>query len=107
MSIDTSVPVAVEIPPEVVELAAEERVEEYLPKVIEMTRRLFPSASRFEVLLDEDPEIADDRHILMSVGIHGSMSDAVNGRWQWCDGLGACCPAPLTCVFRIRLRLIQ
>ena len=46
MSIDTSAELEVELPPEVVELAAEEGVEEYLPKVMDMTRRVFPSSRR-------------------------------------------------------------
>ena len=80
MSIDTSAELAVEVPSEVVALAAEEGVEEYLPKVIEMTQRVFPSASRLDVLTDEDPEIPDDRHIVMSVVITAT-----------CGG-SCCCP---------------
>lgn len=106
MSIDTSVPIAVEIPAEVIQLAIEEGVEEYLPAVLEMTRRLFPSASPFEVLLDEDPEIADDRHILISVRIPGTASEAAAARSLWCGEISNCCPAPSVCVFRIRLRLV-
>ncbi len=106
MSIDTSAELGVELPPEVVELAAEEGVEEYLPKVIDMTRRVFPTA-RLEVLMDEDPEIADDRHIVMKVVAPLSVPDAVAADEEWSHQLFQCCPAPLVCVFRIRLRLAK
>ena len=105
MSIDTSAELGIQVPPEVAELAAREGVEEYLPKVIDMTRRVFPPDSQLDGLMDEDPEIADDRHIVMKVAARLSVAEAVAADREWSHQLFECCPAPLVCVFRIRLRL--
>jgi len=85
--------------------AAEQGVASILPCVLEMTRRVFPIAT-LRVVLDEDPEIADDRHIVIAVkDKDASVSEGLEARYRWHRELFACCPAPLVCVFRLGLEL--
>ena len=106
MSIATQSPQLV-VPPEVLALAAEQAVTPYLPAVLEMTRRIFPNAS-LGVLVDDDPEIAKDRRIVVRVQVDDmDVSQALEARYQWHRELFACCPAPLVCVFRIGLELTE
>ncbi len=91
------------IPPEVSTFAAEQGVRAVLPAVLEMTRRLFPHAE-MSVVVEDDPEIANDRHIVLVVKAKGMpVPEALEKDWQWHGGLFACCPAPLVCVFRLGL----
>jgi hypothetical protein len=59
------------VPPDVQTFASEQGVALYLSAVLEMTRRRFPDARRFAVLVEEDPEIADDRHIGIEIDLVG------------------------------------
>ena len=89
----------------VLPLATEQGVAPYLDAVLEMTQRAFPSA-RVSVRVDEDPEIADDRHIVVSVAARNmGVSEALENRYRWHRELFACCPAPLVSVFRLDLEL--
>ncbi|HMC66189.1 MAG TPA: hypothetical protein VKI65_14730 [Gemmataceae bacterium] len=99
-----TVPLAV--PPEVLILAEEQGVAEYLPTMLETTQRLFPKARRVAVRVDEDPEIADDRHIVFEVDVPLGVPEALAAQRRWNDALFACCPAPLVCVFRLSMNLI-
>ena len=57
-----------------------------------MTRRVFPPDSQLEVLMDEDPEIADDRHIVMKVATSLSVAEAVAADREWSYQIFECCP---------------
>ena len=46
-------------------------VAECLPKLLEATRQIFPTAERIQVYLEDDPEIADDWHIMIDVTVRG------------------------------------
>lgn len=96
---------SITIPPDVSAFAAEQGVSAELPAVLEMTRRLFPEAT-LGVVVEDDPEIADDRHIVLEVKAKGMpIPEALEKRWQWHGCLFACCPAPLVCVFRLGLEI--
>src|SRR5262245_13533620 len=70
------------IPPEVAAFAAEAGVTAYLPGMLEMTRRIFPS-SPMKVLVEDDPEIANDRHIVLEVEVGGvGVQDMVDAQWR-------------------------
>ena len=91
------------VPPEVTAFAAEAGVTAYLPAVLAMTRRLFPAAP-LTVQLDIDPEIPDDRHIIVLVDVSGMSVDQMSHLQQeWIRQIFDICPAPHVCVFRIGL----
>ena len=93
------------VPREVLDFAAEQGVAEYLPAVLEMTARIFPGGLK-DVIVEDDPEIANDRHIL--IGVHAKNLDVPHGleaSGQWHGGLFECCPAPRVCAFRLDLSI--
>ena len=64
------------VPPAVLAFAAEQGVTAYLPAMVEMTRRLFPTAA-LAVLVEDDPEIANDRHIVLEVDTNGMTTEEI------------------------------
>lgn len=91
----------------VLRFAKEQHVEEYVPKVLEMTRRIFPAARRLAVLVDDDPEIPNDRHIVFEVEVSGlNVEQAVEAEWRWSGDIFDVCPSTHVCVFRLSLRLV-
>ncbi len=88
------------IPPEVVAFAREQCVEKYLPEVVELARQVYPSATRFDIFTEDDPEIADDRHIIFELDVPLTVEQEGEADRRWGEGLFRICPAPLVCVFR-------
>ncbi len=88
------------VPPEVLAFAREQGVEQYLPELIELARQVYPSATRFEVFTEDDPEIANDRHIVFELDVPLNAEQAVKADRSWGEGLFRIVPAPLVCVFR-------
>ena len=88
------------VPPEVVAFAREQGVEKYLPDLIELARQVYPSATRFDVFVEDDPEIANDRHIVFELDVPLTVEQALEADRRWRDGLFRICPAPFVCVFR-------
>src|SRR5712692_7928280 len=89
------------LPPEVLAFAAEQGVTAYLLPVLEMTQRIFPNTPP-TVVVEDDPEIANDRHIVLLVRDESlDVPQALEARYQWHRELFAMCPAPLVCVFRL------
>jgi hypothetical protein len=71
------------VPPEVAAFAAEKGITDYLPALLAMTRRLFPTVP-VRVLLEEDPEIPNFTAIVFEV--HGDtldVDDLYTRREQW------------------------
>src|SRR5438445_1077566 len=96
------------VPADVHTFAAERGVGPYLPAVLEMTVRRFPDARRLAVLVEEDPEIANDRHIVIEIDLTDITPEQyVERDWQWGHELFQICPAPLICVFRLSLSIIE
>lgn len=89
------------IPPEVVAFAREQSVEEYLPELIELARQVYPSATRFDVFTEDDPEIANDRHIVFELDVPLTVEEALEADRRWHRGVFQIVPAPLVCVFRL------
>jgi hypothetical protein len=87
------------VPPEVVTFAREQGVEQYLAPLIELTRQVYPTATRFEVFAEDDPEIANDRHIVFELDVELDVEQALEADQHWRDGLFRIVPAPLVCVF--------
>lgn len=104
MSQTTQAP-CVAIPPDVLAFAARQAVSPFLPAVLELTNRVFPTAEP-TVRLDDDPELPGDRHILFEVEVPLDVSQAIAAQRDWNDGLFRCCPAPQVCVFRLSMELV-
>jgi hypothetical protein len=89
------------VAPEVSAFAEQEGVTAYLPAVIEMTRRIFPAAP-LRVFVEDDPEIANDRHIVLEVDLTGmSVPEMVAADWQWVTEIFRHCPSTHAWVFRL------
>jgi hypothetical protein len=86
---------------EVQEFAEEQGVSAYLPAVVEMTRRIFPMAP-MQVIVEGDPEIANDYHIVLEVAVPDWEADALyDAHREWVRTLIQICPSTHTCVFRL------
>ena len=94
------------LPAEVSAFADEQGVAAYLPAVLERTRRVFPAARRLAVLVADDPEIPDDRHIVFEVDVPLTVPEALAAERRWSEELFQICPAPLVCVFRLSTDLV-
>jgi hypothetical protein len=91
------------VPKEVSAFAAEAGVSPYLTPVLEMTRRLFPTAP-LTVLIEEDPEIPNDRHIVLEVDVSRVDEDKLFDLDQrWFKEVFDHCPSTHVCVFRLGL----
>jgi hypothetical protein len=89
------------VSPEVQAFAEQEGVTAYLPALMEMTRRIFPGAP-LTVLVDEDPEIANDRHIVLEVELGGwGVPEMVAANERWVNELFQHCPSTHAPVFRL------
>ena len=87
--------------PEVASAAEQLGVTLELPQVIAMTQAVFPGDA-VRVVIDDDPEIADDRHLAIVVRASTeSVDQLVATQWKWHEQLFRCCPAPLTSIFRL------
>jgi hypothetical protein len=85
---------------EVRAFARQQGVERYLPELIDLARQTYPSATRFEIFTEDDPEIANDRHIVFELDVPLKVEQAAEADRHWRDGLFRIVPAPLVCVFR-------
>jgi hypothetical protein len=94
-------------PADVLAFAAEQGVADYLDPLLQVLRRLFPTAQRFRVLVEDDPEIRDDRHIVFDVHVpQEDVPDFLATTRRWHEEKFRICPAPLVCVFRLGLALV-
>jgi hypothetical protein len=95
-------------PADVLAFATENNVADYLDPLLEATRGLFPTATSLRVLLECDPELRDDWHIVFDV--HVPIKDVphfVKAVHFWTDELYRVCPAPLVCTFRLGLHRVN
>ena len=91
----------VELSDDVNQLAGKLGVAAYLPKVLGMTRLVFPDA-RLDVATEEDPEIAGE--VCLAIIVRNSLEDAhelfqVSSGWH--RRLYDCCPPHLASAFRL------
>jgi hypothetical protein len=92
-----------ELSPDVVTFAAEQGVTAYLYPVLEMTGQIFQNCP-MTVTVDEDPEIANDRHIVVDVGVYGWDAERMfEGQQRWISEIFQHCPSTLICVFRLAM----
>lgn len=100
----TSPPVPA-IPADVSEFAREQGIERHLPWLVELSHRVFPTAGRFQILLEADPDIADDRHIVFVLAALLDVEESLTADRLWIEGLHCLCPKEKVCVFRLSLDL--
>jgi hypothetical protein len=102
MAAPTTAPLPV-VPPEVQAFVEEAGVAPYLPAVLELLPRTFPTARRFVALVEDDPEIANDRHIVFEVYVPQINEETRAARRRFNDGVRSVCPNPLIHVFRLSI----
>jgi len=92
------------IPPEVVAFAREQGVEKILTELVEWTRQVYPSATRFDVFAENDPEIPD-RYIVFELEAPLTVEQWLEADGRWHEGWMRIYPYPRTCIFRPSVRL--
>lgn len=102
MSAPTTILPLPDVSPDVLAFAQEQGAATYLPGVLAMTRRIFPT-SPMRVFLEDDPEIADDWHIVLGVQVpaESGVDELVATHQQWSRDIFEHCPAKYVCVFRL------
>jgi hypothetical protein len=93
------------VPDDVWRFAMKWRVVKPLLAVLEMTRTIFPGCEP-GWKLENDPELAGDRYIVVHVLGKGlDVSQGLSARRAWSEGLVSVCPDPARYVFHLRLEL--
>jgi hypothetical protein len=93
-------------PADVTAFAAETGVTDYLLPVREMTQRVFPAALSIAPVLEYDPEIERDRHIVFKVEVEGlDVEQLAEIHWEWDRELFKVCPATNVCDFGLHVDL--
>ena len=88
-------------PPDVLAFAAAQGVSAYLNPLLDATRRVFPGTS-LETVVEDDPEVADDRRIVFRVDVTGWLADEIfKAENLWTEELFRCCPATHVWVFHL------
>jgi hypothetical protein len=91
-------------PPNVLKLAEEKGVAEYLEPLLKMTKEQFPNASRIGVSIDEDWEIENLRTIQFEVEVLGlSPDEYVKACHEHTRKSFEICPSTLICNFGLWL----
>lgn len=99
----TQTPSLIALPPAVFAVAAEQGATAYLRPVLDLTHSVFPDRP-VAVFVDEDPEIANDRHIILNVDVTGLDAEQMFACQQrWLRELFDHCPATHVCVFRLAM----
>ncbi len=89
-------------PPEVLELADQKKLRDYLDPLMEATRRIFPAARWIKVRLDQDPEMPDWQTIVFAVGVNGMPAqESFARRSLWIKECINICPYPRDPIFAL------
>jgi hypothetical protein len=92
------------IPPEVVTFAREQGVEKIMSELVEWTRQVYPSATRFDVFIEDDPEFPD-QYIVFELDAPLTVEQSLEADDRWGDGWLRIYPYPRTCIFRLCVNL--
>jgi hypothetical protein len=96
-----SAPHGVAVSPEVAQFAVKHGLAQYLPRVTDLTRRIYPGRE-ITIHLEADAEIPDDWCIMLDVDVTdldaGHIADT---QWQWCSDVFNHCPATHVHYFRL------
>lgn len=103
MPVTTSLPLPT-ISPEVRAFAIEKGVDAYLPKIVALVRRIFPRAAA-QIHVEDDPELADNREIVIEVSADGmEEKEQISLQQEWTRELFQQCPAAYVHFFCLSLR---
>ncbi len=94
------------VPEDVAAFAKAQGVAGYLPALLEHTQQMFPSARRYAIVLESDPEIANDPHIVIELDVALTPEEALQARRRWNGAALQVCPTTHICVFRLSLALV-
>lgn len=95
------------VPADVQAFAEEQGVAPYLPAVLEATQRVFPTARKRDVHVMEDPEIADERHIVIELDVPMSVEESLLAQRRWNEVTLQYCPTALICTFCLSIELVD
>ena len=90
--------------PEVLTFAEEQGVSKILPELIDWARQVYPTATRFDVFVEDDPEFPD-RYIVLRLRVRLTLQESRAARDKWDEGVTRIYAYPRTCVFRLSLDL--
>jgi hypothetical protein len=107
MATDQSMVVQPRVSNKVAPFAAEHGVDQYLPDVLEMTRRVFPCTRRIDVFVEEDAEVPEDRRIIVEVEVQLPPSEAVAAQHRWNREISQCCPSTNSWVFVLGMWVVE
>jgi hypothetical protein len=92
------------IPPEVVAFAREQGVEKILTELVECTRQVYPSATRFDVFTEDDPDFPD-RYIVFELDAPLTVEQSLEADRRWGERWLQLYPHPRTLIFRKSVNL--
>lgn len=92
------------IPPEVVAFAREQGVEKIMLELVEWTRQVYSTATRFDVFVEDDPEFPD-RYIVFELDAPLTVDQSREADDRWGDGWIRIYPYPRTLIFRKSVNL--
>jgi hypothetical protein len=92
------------VPAEALIFAREHGVEQYLQGLIELARQVYPGATRFEVFVEDDPDVVD-RYLVFELDAPLSVEEALEADRRWQEGWLRIYPYPRTCLFRKSVNL--
>lgn len=91
--------------PEVKAFAKERGLTAYLPKIMDLLHELFSDATKLNVAVHHDPEIADLSWLLFEVEVPWKTTEQIlQGERDWNRATAAVCPKPLLMEFVLLLR---
>ncbi len=104
MSAVPAAPLSYPWPADLLAFATRNKVDAYLDPLLNVLRKLFPTAISLEVALELDPEIRDDWHIVFEMEVpKADVPDYLVAKRRWHEESLCICPAPLICTFRLIL----
>jgi hypothetical protein len=95
-------------PTDVVALAQEKKLDQYLDPLLKATWQLFPTASQVNVAVELDPELRDERSIVFNVLVaRADGPDFGEAMRRWHQEEDKIIPPPRSCTFVLSLEIIS
>ena len=84
--------------------AQEQGVAEILPRLIEWTREVYPTATRFDVFVEDDVSLPL-RYIVFELDVALSVEQSLAAERHWHEGWARIYPSPRECAFCLSVRV--